>query len=646
MARAARLVASATVGSLIAFGAPLLASAQTEPASTPVVRTSQTTGAITGTVKDDHGQAIANVVVSAVGATTVIAVTDKSGWFDFGPLTPGDYFVRAHLAGYSSPHGLTVHVSGSSQALSAITLTHATSSAPILAAGLGGASQSNGSDASDGAVAGSGDSDATATTPSDNHGETAWRIRHARRSVLKDVAIPVELLTDGGDRGPRTNFVPVEILGKVVGSPAHVATSLFNESSLNGQVNLLTTGSFDSPQDLFSTDMLSRNVAYVRVGAPVGTDGNWTARGAVNQSDISSWIVAGSYTTRSSAARHQYDIGLSYSAQRYDGGNLLALRDVSENSRNVGTVYAYDTFRLTPMVAVAYGGAYGRYDYLKDRSLISPRVEVTLTPVDQWRITTSASRRALAPGAEEFLPPGDTGIWLPPQRTFSSLNPRGGFYAEETTEADAAVERDFGASTVSARVFRQHVDNQLLAVFGAEIPGQPAANVGHYEVGNLGDADATGCAVAFRTVIAKRLRGSVEYTTSNVGIMPTSQLGYLLLVAPPLDRPIQEHLHDVATSLETEVPETATRVLVLYRIGNGFARAAGMPDSAFPAIDSRFDVQVRQSLPFMNFSNAKWEMLLAVRNFFRESGSEQSVLDERASVRPPKRVVGGVTLRF
>ena len=57
-------------------------------------------------------------------------------------------------------------------------------------------------------------------------------------------------------------------------------------------------------------------------------------------------------------------------------------------------------------------------------------------------------------------------------------------------------------------------------------------------------------------------------------------------------------------------------------------------------------MQVRQSLPFMNFSNARWEMLLAVRNFFRESAADQSVYDELLVVRPPKRVVGGVTLHF
>ena len=47
-----------------------------------------------------------------------------------------------------------------------------------------------------------------------------------------------------------------------------------------------------------------------------------------------------------------------------------------------------------------------------------------------------------------------------------------------------------------------------------------------------------------------------------------------------------------------------------------------------PRLGRRFDVQVQQSLPFMNFSNARWEMLLAVRNFFSDSVCDQSVYDE------------------
>jgi len=82
-------------------------------------------------------------------------------------------------------------------------------------------------------------------------------------------------------------------------------------------------------------------------------------------------------------------------------------------------------------------------------------------------------------------------------------------------------------------------------------------------------------------------------------------------------------------------------VLVLYRLSNGFAEET---DRA--GFDSRFDVQVRQALPFLNFTSAQWEMLMAVRNFFRDTSAEQTVYDELLVIHPPKRIVGGVTMRF
>ena len=118
----------------------------------------------------------------------------------------------------------------------------------------------------------------------------------------------------------------------------------------------------------------------------------------------------------------------------------------------------------------------------------------------------------------------------------------------------------------------------------------------------------------------------------------------MVVLAPSTLGLEREHIHDVATSIETEVPETSTRVVVLYRVSNAFARAATQAQA--PLLDARFDVQVRQSLPFMDFSNAKWEMLVAVRNFFRETAADQSIYDELLVVRPPKRIVGGLTLKF
>src|SRR5204863_2900076 len=152
--------------------------------------------------------------------------------------------------------------------------------------------------------------------------------RQARRSILKDATLPDAVLApsddDPADRGIRI-FEPVSFLGRAVGAPAHFATGFFGGTPFSGQVNLLTTGSFDTPQQLFTSDSFSRSTAYLALGAPVGDYADWTMRAALTQGDLTSWIVAGEYTTRA-PARNRYDMGLSYSTQRYDGGNFMALR--------------------------------------------------------------------------------------------------------------------------------------------------------------------------------------------------------------------------------------------------------------------------------------------------------------------------------
>ena len=83
----------------------------------------------------------------------------------------------------------------------------------------------------------------------------------------------------------------VQFLGRVVGSSARAATSLFTDLSLGGQVNLLTTGAFDNPLQLDHTS----SVAFFSLGAPVGAHGDWAVRAAMNQGDLSSWMLAGNY---------------------------------------------------------------------------------------------------------------------------------------------------------------------------------------------------------------------------------------------------------------------------------------------------------------------------------------------------------------
>jgi hypothetical protein len=113
--------------------------------------------------------------------------------------------------------------------------------------------------------------------------------------------------------------------------------------------------------------------------------------------------------------------------------------------------------------------------------------------------------------------------------------------------------------------------------------------------------------------------------------------------APEAVRPRTEDVHDLTTSLETEIPETATRVFVLYKLNNAFARGG---DPTRPSVDYRFDVQVNQALPFVPLRSTKWEVLVGVRNLFRDPSGVSSIYDELLVVRPPKRVMGGVLVKF
>lgn len=653
MGSRSRWTSSAAVGGLVLLCMAAVARAGETPASgadapQQVGRiASLASGSIAGVVQDEKGALVPGATVSALGAMTAAAVTDRNGHFELYTLAPGPYLVRAHLSGYPASRGQIIEVRPSTRTSSSIAIRRATAapllSYPVLAAGIATAPLQPEPEKPADTVGTSGATGPAVDPGDDDHGEVAWRLRHARRGILKDVTIPDDLLAEDTPTPDANVFGRSGVLGWATGPSARLAANLFGGAPVSGQVHLLTTGSFDTPQQLFSTDSFSRSVAYVALAAPMG-DADWKMRGAVTQGDFSSWIVAAAYTTRV-PARHRYDVGLSYSSQRSDGGNATTLmRDMSGSSRTAGAVYGVDTFAITPAVALTYGARVSKYDYIDGRGLISPKVALTLLPADRFRVNAMLSRRTLAPGAEEFQPPSDSPIWLPPQRTFSSLIEGRPLQAERTRHMELEVERDLAAATVSVRGFRQHVDDQLVTMFGIDKLDAAAPRLGHYFVSNSGDVDATGWSAALRAPFTERVHGSIEYTLTRARWNPSADLAYLVLFAPSTTRLQSERIHDVTTTIETEVPETSTRVLVLCRVSNSFARPSGSPDRA--ALDSRFDVQVRQSLPFMDFSAARWEMLLAVRNFFRETSLESSVYDELLVVRPPKRIVGGLTLRF
>ena len=590
-------------------------------------------GRVTGSVSDERGGPLPGAMVSMLGVTMATTVADAAGYFALDALPAGDYVLRAHMNGFAASPRQLVRV-GAAPSMHRLQLRRldsavATSGAtpvearPIVAAGFG-------------LPAGTQPDAAAADDTGDHpHNETAWRLRHIKRSILKDRNSAVGL-ADGETPLPET-----AIAQSGFSSAASFAASVFAGLPFSGEVNLLTTGAAGAG-DLFTTVGLPRGVAYLSLGAKA-PGGEWSMRAAMSEGELSSWIVAGAFESRPSS--HSYDFGVSYSTQEYQGRNPVALAAVSDGSRNVGEIYGVGRWQIAPRVGVEYGGRYAHYDYLEDRDLFSPRASVTVEPLRAVRVRASIAQRRLAPGAEEFLSPRAAGPWLPPERTFAPLGgpgPLDVFRVERARSLDFAVEREFdGAYVFGVRRFYQNVDDQLVTLFGLDLP-QGRRSVGHYYVASAGAVDTNGWAVRVSTLSTGRVRGSLEYSRTNARWLSRGDMAAVAPWAPSAIRDLADELHDVTTSIETDIPETATRVFVLYRVNTGFSRPSG---TLGPGLDGRFDLQVNQALP-LTVAGTKWEVLLGLRNLFRDPAEAGSVYDELLVVRPPTRVVGGVLVKF
>ena len=583
------------------------------------------TGLIEGKVTDELGKPLDGAVISALGGTTAFAVSDQTGQYSLRQLPPGPYLVRVHLAGFLAARSTMVNVRPSTRSASSFKLRREGSeTAPRI---------------TEASVAAIGAAPATASEKKGDRdkSELGWRLRHLKRGVLRD-AQTIAGIPQDDDWFITDSF---EFIGRAFGTSARAATALFTDRSLGGQVNLLTTGAFDNPLQLLQLNNTS-SVAFFKVGAPVGSHGDWNVRAAMNQSDLSSWMLAGNYVVKADVP-HQYQFGMSYSLQRYEGGNTAALGAVSDTARNVGSVFAYDEWQVSRYIAVGYGANYARYDYMEGSALFSPRLSATFSPTKSWRLRAAASREVSAPGAEEFIPPM-TAEYLPPQRTFSSLS-KAGLRAQEFQNYEIGIERVFNGAALAVRAFEQRIDDQTVTVFG--LRRNDAASLGHYYVGAAGDATVRGVGVTLTHALAENIRGSIDYSLGSANWTDrAAPVEYAVLTRwiPSAVRPGSERIHDVTTSLETEIPYSATRVVVLYKLNNAFAAAE--QSSSTPTFGARFDLRVTQALPFMNFRTSQWEMLVGVRNMFHESLANTSVYDELLVVRPPKRLVGGLTVKF
>ena len=308
-------------------------------------------------------------------------------------------------------------------------------------------------------------------------------------------------------------------------------------------------------------------------------------------------------------------------------------------ARSVAGVYGRDRWTMSPAVRLDYGLRLDRYDYLDSLELLSGEGRLRARVLPRTFVVAGAARRMVAPGADEFLPPA-TGPWLPPERTFSAVRRGDPLRAEEIRRGDIGVAREFGAgagtAAIEIRRFREISADQMATLFGFD----DTRGLGHYAVGSAGRVDVSGWTTSLQGRLGGRLDGRLEYTVAEAEWTDDAAAAALARAVPVAAWMPSGRVHDLAATVDADLQETSTRITVMIRANSAFLVEPS------PSAASRFDVRIRQALPYQPFGGQRLELVFAARTLFRDLAATGAFYDELLAMSPPLRFMAGVQVRF
>lgn len=574
---------------------------------------------ISGVVASEDGNPLPGALVSVFdtgsddGAAR-FAVTDEEGRFEVGEASPGLYSLRAYLAGFlPSPRAQVIVRSGASFADTLLIQMAAIGSEP----GSGTLS------------------------------ELRWLLQRGGRNVLKDrrAGLDFQDIWDG-PWGDGSRFPALAALEGELGFFAASGSSL----------GLPESRAVDS------------GIAYTRFELPSTARGNWEAEARLMESAFASWAANLSYTMDEFDG-HEFAAGIAY--QRHVYGDAPDYRPPAAPILNLallqepqaewdGAAFVADDFTLG-RARLSTGLTYRRFSYLTGHRGLAPRAVLEVEASDDWTLMGGMAVRVDGPIGEDsaLLSRVAHGDLL-------ALDPSwfGSEAAQRNTRYQAGVQYEASPHTIlAARLFREVTTDQLLRTFESG----PVSG-GRFDVSNAGDYSSTGFAldwiremgqVAPRLDLGGRVSWLVAVVGNPVGeealAAPADPIGFVGSGGPHLAHsarfllPVGESavVHDLSAEVVARLRPSGTRLAAAYRVIRHPGLTPTHPSlSAAGEHTARFDVELVQLIPFADWSGTEWELSLAVRDLFFREMLGRSLLDEIAVAHAPRRVVGGLAVRF
>jgi TonB dependent receptor/Carboxypeptidase regulatory-like domain len=547
-------------------------------------------GNLLGWVEDSRGMPVSGVLISAFTKGMhdggFVAVSDAAGRFFLPSIPPGAYTVRAVGRGHKAAAARQVTVVADQDSIFSITLKAL-------------------EELTDGDV-------------QNRARELQWLERHKRRSVLEE--------RDGDAQAASASAAP---------TPADLSESLSPWlSSMSGTLELVASSPTSAvPADPTTAEGLPTGSGVVRLKGRLGDIASFTVGGLVAENGSRSWRMAGEFVVDPGGG-HEIVAGAGYGTRLVKSPTITD-SDTDIEGVGMGAVFAQDRWSLGDRVALTGGLRSSYIGFSADGNHLDPMASVEFGPGRTTRVHATFAARTLAPGGDMLaLSP----VAAAPAISYASTDSQ--IRAERTLRYEVAVEQILAGTHVSARTFREDTQDQLINAFSPDGTGESL------RIYNGRDLVARGGALEVSRSFGGVVKGTVTYTSGQA----TSEMteGGAPMAAWVNEAGAgsfhQVAFHDVTAQIETAFGRTGTRIVAYCRVNSLQPHEGDLTGT--PVRTARFDVRLSQGLPFMgSLTGADWDVLLAFRNLFYEPG-DGALLDEVSVVNPPKRVSGGISVRF
>jgi len=389
---------------------------------------------------------------------------------------------------------------------------------------------------------------------------------------------------------------------------------------LSGRVELLALPS-GAPASGDSDGSLPGGAGLVRVSGYLTDDLSFALTGLAAESAASTWR-AGAEFELSAGDSNRFEVGAVYGARSNEtnapfGGEI--------DRRSVGAFRLVHALKLTDNVSTRAGGRFIDAPFLRSSRSIDPEFSVMIEDPEEDGgrsfLRFDVYGDTLFPGLEVATGGSDLvalseGLPVLPSH----------FEAQRAWTRAVAVGYLKGGTRIEARLQDQTVSHALF-ILPSSFAGAPFVQNSQRNRVEMGSV-----------LFEKTFAGGQAQT----GI----QYGYGHFAFDPLHPDRVRDIHQITTRFDAYLRRSGTGLAIFHRFHEGAAVASPEGESQPRMRAQRYLIELRQDVPFVPaMIGADMALLVSVRNVYYDDVDRRN-LDEFAVAAPPRRITGGIRVKF